>query len=111
MSNNVLTDTIRHDAEYTQLLEALRRELKASKPCPVLVNGLCEGAADAMLVSVLEDLQPTCNGGALLICAEEKDCVRYTAMLRRFGLRAAFFVGRDYNFYNITASHVYRCKW
>ncbi|MBQ7320090.1 MAG: transcription-repair coupling factor [Clostridia bacterium] len=105
MPKNLLTDAIRHDGEYTQLLEALKKEFKASKPRPVLVNGLCEGAADALLISTLEDLQPSHRGCALLICAEEKDCVRFTATLRRLGLRAAFFVGRDYNFYNITASH------
>ena len=33
--------------------------------------------------------------------------MRLRAMLRRFGLRAAFFIGRDYNFHNITASHDY----
>ena len=44
---------------------------------------------------------------ALIICAEEKDCVRTVDMLGRFGLRAAFFGPRDFNFYNITASHEY----
>jgi hypothetical protein len=66
MANNILTDTIRRDGEYSQLIETLRREFRISKPHHTLVNGLCEGAADALLVSTLEDLQDEqpagCNG-------------------------------------------------
>ncbi|MBO5898793.1 MAG: DEAD/DEAH box helicase, partial [Clostridia bacterium] len=101
---HLLTDTIRADKEYGQLLELLGKQLKPSnKPLPVLVNGLCEGGADALLVSLLEDLPQ--SKPALIVCSEEKDCVRLRDTLTRFGLRAAFFVGRDLTFYNITASH------
>ena len=101
----LLTQTIRADREYAQLLETGKKQFKAPKPLPILINGLCEGASDAMLVSLLTDLP--FKGCALILCAEEKDCVRTNAMLRRFGLRSAFFVGRDLTFYNMTASHEY----
>lgn len=103
----VLPATIRADGEYAQLLETIRRESRALKPRPILANGLCEGAQDALLVSLLNDTALQRAPCALLLCAEEKDCVRLCAMFRRFGLRAAFFVGRDYNFHNIAASHDY----
>ncbi|MBQ7339031.1 MAG: transcription-repair coupling factor [Clostridia bacterium] len=104
---HVLPATIRADGEYTQLLETVQREYRAAKPRPILVNGLCEGAQDAMLVTLMRDTMEQRSACALLLCAEERDCVRLRAMFRRFGLRAAFFVGRDYNFHNITASHDY----
>lgn len=102
---HILTDTIRADKEYGQLLETVGKQFKANKPLPVLVNGLCEGGVDALLVSMLEDLP----GGspALIVCAEEKDCVRLADTLSRFGKKSAFFIGRDFTFYNITASHEY----
>jgi len=102
---SLLTQAIRADREYAQLLETATKQLKSPKPLPILINGLCEGASDAMLTSLLNDLPR--RGCALILCAEEKDCVRVNAMLVRFGLRSAFFIGRDFTFYNITASHEY----
>ena len=101
---HLLTDTIRADKEYGQLFDTLAKQFKpGNNPLPILVNGLCEGGADALLVSLLEDLPK--GKPALIVCAEEKDCVRLRDVLTRFGQRAAFFVGRDFTFYNITASH------
>ena len=103
--DTILTQTIRADKEYAQLLETIKKQFKAPNPHPVLINGLCEGASDAMIVSLLSDIPS--GSGALIICAEEKDCVRVCAMLEHFGRKCAFFVGRDFTFYNITASHEY----
>lgn len=103
---HILTDIVRADKEYEQLLEIVLKQFKASKPLPVLINGLCEGGSDALLVSLLEDM-PCVEAPALIVCSEEKDCVRLSDMLARFGKRSAFFVGRDFTFYNITASHEY----
>ncbi|MBR5615566.1 MAG: transcription-repair coupling factor [Clostridia bacterium] len=101
----LLTQIIRADREYAQLLETATKQFKAPKTLPILINGLCEGASDAMLASLLCDLpRKSC---ALIVCPEEKDCVRVNAMLRRFGQRSTFFIGRDFTFYNITASHEY----
>ena len=106
---NLLTSVIRADGEYTQLLAAVRRSFK-DKPLPLLANGLCEGASEAFIISLIED---TCtpaapDGGvsrdghkrcAFIVCPEEKDCMRIQQTMERFGLRAAFFTGRDLSFY------------
>ncbi len=114
---NLLTSCIREDGEYGQLLEAVRAAFR-NKPLPLLANGLCEGATEAFLVSLIEDVctKAAPDGGvgrtgrkrcALIVCPEEKDCVRMSRTLERFGLRAAFYMPRDLSFYNITASHEY----
>ncbi|MBQ9760874.1 MAG: transcription-repair coupling factor [Clostridia bacterium] len=103
---SILTACIRSDNEYKQFIRTLERDFR-EKPLPILASGLCDGAADAFLVSALEDSVKFRGGTALLICPEEKDCVRITAMLERQGLRAAFYVSRDLTFYHITASHEY----
>ena len=111
---NLLTSAIRTDPEYGQLLSALRRNFK-DKPLPLLANGLCEGAAEAFIISLIED---TCLSNpatktekrtALIVCPEEKDCVRMKQTLKRFGLKAAFYTARDLSFYGagVTASHEY----
>ena len=114
---NLLTSCIRADGEYGQLLAAVRTAFR-DKPLPLLANGLCEGATEAFLVSLIEDVctKAAPDGGvsrtgrkrsALIVCPEEKDCVRLRQTLDRFGLKAAFYMPRDLSFYNVTASHEY----
>ena len=103
---SILTDCIRSDNEYRHFIKTLERDFR-EKPLPILASGLCDGAADAFLVSALQDSARFRGGTALLICPEEKDCVRITAMLERNGIRCAFYLSRDLTFYNITASHEY----
>ena len=103
---SILTDSIREDGEYRHLLDAVKREFGVPKPLPLLVNGLCDGAADAMFVSLLADVRRA-YGTALIVCAEEKECTRMRELLSSSGLRAAFFSGRDLTLYNISASHEY----
>ena len=104
---NLLTQTIRLDSEYRQLLSTLERNFRG-KPLPVLASGLCEGASDVFLVAILEDTVKARQGGcSLILCPEEKDCVRICSLLERYGQRAAFYMARDLTFYNITASHEY----
>ena len=103
---SILTQSIRLDNEYKQLLRVLEHDFRTN-PLPILASGLCDGASDALLVSLLEDSIPFRGGTALLLCPEEKDCVRLSATLERYGLRTAFYMARDLTFYNITASHEY----
>ena len=53
---SILEEVIRADGEYTQFREALGKQFRAgSDPKPLLVSGLCEGAADAFLVAGTKD--------------------------------------------------------
>ncbi len=104
---SILTQCIRSDPEYGQLLRTVEQTFRG-KPLPLLANGLCDGAADAFLISVIEDTaRIRKTSPALLICPEEKDCVRLSGVLERSGIRTAFYMARDLTFYNITASHEY----
>ncbi len=104
---SILNETIRLDTEYLQLLQTVEKDFR-DKPLPILASGLCEGASDAFLISLLEDTARVRNEKtALLLCPEEKDCIRLCGILERSGLRPAFYMARDLTFYNITASHEY----
>ncbi len=103
---SILTDSIREDGEYRHLLETVRREAGLKTPLPLLVNGLCDGAADSLFVSLLSDLSGEFRT-ALIVCAEDKECVRLKELLRASGIRAAHFSGRELTLYNISASHEY----
>ena len=113
MVRSILTDSIRRDGEYRELSKALKKISTHANPQPILLTGLCEGAADAAYVSLIEDMRsrPGTEEGKknpiLLVCAEEKECVRLKVFLEQYSIRTAFFVGRDLTLYNITASHEY----
>ncbi len=103
---NLLVDAIRQDGEYGQLLAAVKRGFR-DKPLPLLANGLCEGASDAFITSLLQDTASLTPSTAIIVCAEEKECLRTKDMLELFGITAAFYPVRDLTFYNISASHEY----
>ena len=105
---NFITDSIRLEGEYRQLLDTVKKEFSAHKPYPIAISGLCEGASDAMYVSFIKDTEDFRGGSpALILCADEKECLRLVRTLSVFGLNAAFYLARDLIFYNITASHEY----
>lgn len=101
---NILTDCIRADSEYAHLRDTLS-SLRAGNPLPVIAAGLCDGASDALTVSLITDIKSDRWGCVLIFCAEEKECVRCVSLLAGAGLRAAFFPARDLTLYNVTASH------
>lgn len=103
---NILTDSIRADAEYAQLLGVLKNNFGA-KPLPALAGGLCTGAADALCAALIEDTGSLRRMPALIICADERECARERSVLTRLGLRVAQYSSRDLNFHNIAASHEY----
>ena len=104
---NILTDCIRLDAEYAQVLRTVIGAKERNRPLPLLVTGLCDGATDAAYAALIEDIKKQDKRTTLIICPEEKECVRVKNFLGQFGINTAFFVGRDLTFYNITASHEY----
>ena len=53
---NVLTDSIRADREYCELLTTIAKNFD-SKPLPCVAGGLCEGAQDALCLALCEDTQ------------------------------------------------------
>ncbi len=104
---STVTDFVRSDREYSQLFSAIVNTKAARTPMPTLVSGLCDGATDAVYASLLSDLKVKDKRAALLICSDEKECVRLRSFLKKQGFRVGFFTGRDLTFYNITASHEY----
>ena len=100
-STALVLSAIRSDAEYKQLYDAIDLQ-RRSRPKPVVVSGLCEGAGDALCAALLRDMP----GGlpALVLCPDEKTARRMRESLSAFGLRTAHFPNRDLNMYNISAS-------
>ena len=103
---NILTNAIRQDPEYGELLKVIKKNFSVS-PLPSVAGGLCEGASDSLVMALLEDTESERKLPALLICSEEKECLRLQQLMEKFGFRAAFYIARDLTFHNIVASHEY----
>ncbi len=104
---NTVIDSLRSDREYSQALKTLSASKAQNKPLPLALTGLCEGATDACFAALLKDIKKFDKRTALIICPEEKECVRIKKFLSQFGLCTAFYMNRDLTFYNIVASHEY----
>ncbi len=105
---NFITSAIRLESEYRQLLETVEKEFRTHKSYPVAISGLSDGASDALYISLLEDTKHQRGKMPLFIlCPEEKECLRLQKLFSSFGYNAGFYLSRDLNFYNITASHEY----
>ncbi len=102
----LISAAIRAENEYREMLADLSRAFR-DRSLPFAVCGLCDGAADALLTALIEDLSSKRQGPALIILPEEKECVRLRDHFNACRLRAAFYTARDLTFYNITASHEY----
>ena len=104
-NTHFLTDVIRRDGEFSAFCELHAKQLVSKRRHPILVTGLCEGAESAFLVSAIREC--TRKKTALILCANERDCRKRTETLERFGLKVGFYITRDLNFYNISASRDY----
>lgn len=100
-SSALVLSAIRSDAEYKQLTDAVDLQ-RRSRPKPIVVSGLCEGAGDALSAALVRDMPGRCP--VLMLCPDEKTARRMRESLTAFGLRTAFYPNRDLNMYNISAS-------
>ncbi len=104
MQKNLITDVLRSDGEYRQLLETVKN-LGGAKPLPMLLTGMCQGVTETFCAAFAADMAAEKRTPILLLCPDEKDATRLCYVLRSFGVSAAFYPQRDLNLYNITASH------
>ncbi len=98
-----LTDTIRAERDYPSLTQTLRAALSGT-PKPILVSGLCTGAANSFYACVTEDAKRYSGKAALILAADEAECLRLRTFFESIGRRALFFPSRELIFHNITAS-------
>ena len=103
---NVLIDSIRADSEYRELSRNILRNFEG-EPLPMVAGGLCDGAQDVLSLALLEDTDKARRTPMLIICADEKECLRLQQLFEKFGKRSAFYIARDLTFHNITASREY----
>ncbi len=106
MKNDLLLQVMRSGREYTALSEYLSSMRRTSKPRPVSVTGLCEGASPLFLSALSAD-EIAMGRRVLILFANEKDSAEEAMRLSEEGIPAYHLPARDYNFNNTTASREY----
>jgi len=105
---NQITEAIKAEKEYKTILREAIAENKSSKPLPLLVTGLSEGARSAFYVALTEDWKKKREKGAVLIIApDEGEVFRAGKALEECGLRTATYPFREFAYRKYTASHTY----
>lgn len=108
MNHALLRDIFRSFASYAPTLDALFQCRTDGTYSPVRCEEQSDGAYSLFISALADDAVDKNTKGKnrlLLIFPDEKAAVAMSVYLQESGLPSYFFPARDFNFYNITASH------
>ncbi|MDD4773767.1 MAG: CarD family transcriptional regulator, partial [Eubacteriales bacterium] len=105
--NKIITDSIKRENEYTEILKTAHEQITKKNPLPILVTGLCEGARIAFYISLASDIKRLYGKGFLLIVPDEKQAIKIFNACTESKLNVFNYPARDFIFHNVTASHEY----
>lgn len=100
----VFSKSVRLDREYEQILECVRQQMR-QKPLPLAISGMPPVVENAFTAAFTQDFTDAFGCGILILMPDDKSVIRLTEYLRAQGIDAYRFVRREWNLYNITASH------
>lgn len=105
MSTEFLSSLIKASPEYSKLLTRLKDLKEKNEPLPLLVDGVSDGALYSLLFSLTKDITKEYNKPILVLVGEERRANKLNEFFQKSGIRSEFYPYRDFNFYNVTASH------
>lgn len=100
----VFSKSVRMDREYEQILECVRQQMR-QKALPLVVSGMPPVVENAFITAFAQDFIDTFGCGILVLMPDDQSVIRLTDFLCAQGIDAYRFVQREWNLYNITASH------
>lgn len=92
------------DKEFAQILDCVRTQMQQN-PLPSVVSGMPPVVEKAFLAAFCASYFQEYKRSPLLIVRDDKTAIRLTEYLRVQGIDAYRFLRREFNIYNITASH------
>ena len=105
MNTNLLTQGIKSTPLYRQLLCRLIELREADKPLPLLVEGVSEGALYSLTYSLVTDIKKVTGKPVLILIGEERRANKLNEFFKKCSLKSELYPVRDFNFYDMTASH------
>ena len=106
----MLYNFVRFDSEYGKIMSAIEKEMHSNNKHPIFVSGLCVGASDALLCAFSDEIYKSTHSPQLILCGNEKECARVSALLSQQGMYFPYYRARDFVFNNISSSHTDECE-
>ena len=103
--NKEILQGIRQTATYERLITRFKELQAINKNLPLLIDGVSEGALYSLLYSLTEDTGRLTKSPVLIIVGEERKANKLNEFLKKTGIKSEFYPVRDFNFYDMTASH------
>lgn len=101
-----ITEFIRAERDYGSFSETLIAQLKTSaRPRPIVVSGLCEGAATSFYTCLAVDVNVAGGTGTLFLVPGDTEAATLFRRLSNAGIRTLLYPTRDLLFHNAIASH------
>lgn len=105
MNTSVLTEGVKASPVYQSLMSRFT-ELYGEKRClPLLVEGVSDGALYSLTYSLITDIKKKTGKPLIILTGEERKGAKLNEFLKRCSLKSELFPVRDFNFYDMTASH------
>lgn len=105
MNTNLLTQGIKNTSLYRQLLCRLIELRDAKTPLPLLVEGVSDGALYSLTYSLITDIKKVSGKPVLILTGEERRANKLNEFFKKCSLKSELYPVRDFNFYDMTASH------
>ncbi len=105
MNTSILTEGIKNTRIYRQLLCRLIELRSSKKKLPLLVEGVSDGALYSLTYSLITDIKKETGKPVLILIGEERRANKLNDFFKRCSLKSELYPVRDFNFYDITASH------
>ena len=104
MKNGILSG-ISLTSTYKRLLERFCQLSEAEENLPLLVEGVSDGALYSLIYSLCKDIKRKTGKPLVVITGEERRANKINELFKRADLVSEFYPVRDFNFYDMTASH------
>ncbi|MBE6673807.1 MAG: transcription-repair coupling factor [Ruminococcaceae bacterium] len=105
MNTSILTEGIKNTRIYRQLLCRLIELQSSKKKLPLLVEGVSDGALYSLTYSLISDIKKETGKPVLILIGEERRANKLNEFFKKCSLKSELYPVRDFNFYDITASH------
>jgi len=104
MNVNILFSGIKNTIEYQNFIKKFEELYKSNNILPFSLNGINEGAENALLYLMVSDLKKLTGKTAIIVTPEQREANKINEFFKKAGIYSEFFPIRDYNFYEMTSS-------
>jgi len=105
MNVNILTQGVKASRIYRQLLCRFIELYDTGKPLPLLVEGVSDGMLYSLTYSLITDIRKHTGKPVLIMTGEERRGGKLNEFFKKCSLKSELYPVRDFNFYDMTASH------